>query len=303
MRLPPAAQEREEDSGMDPITVAVERGGVVESRHRVHAVRVEGGKVVEAWGDPELVTFMRSSAKPLQALPLVRVYESLSDDEVAIACASHGAAPEQLEAVKLLLARSWSSEDDLECGPVDGSRLRHNCSGKHAGMLAVCAARGWPRVGYRLQDHPLQKEIAALVAEAAGAKKALPTAIDGCGVVTFALPLADMAKAFGRLALGDLEGADRIVAAMVAKPELVEGPGRTTTEVMKELPGVIAKGGAEGLLCVGYRDGVGFALKCEDGASRSLGPAASLLLGVAALAETPIENSRGDVVGRVVAQA
>jgi len=288
---------------VDPITVAVERGGILESRHRVHAVRVEGGKAVEAWGDSELVTFMRSSAKPLQALPLVRVYESLSDEEVAIACASHGAAPEQLEAVKLLLARSWSSEEELECGPVDGSRLRHNCSGKHAGMLAVCAARGWPREGYRLPDHPLQKEIAALVAEAAGAKKALPTAIDGCGVVTFALPLADMAKAFGRLALGELEGAERIVAAMTAKPELVEGPGRTTTELMKQLPGVIAKGGAEGLLCVGYRDGVGFALKCEDGASRSLGPAVALLLGVAALAETPIENSRGDVVGRVVAQA
>jgi L-asparaginase II len=288
---------------VDPITVAVERGGVVESRHRVHAVRVEGGEAVEAWGDPELVTFMRSSAKPLQALPLVRVYENLSDEEVAIACASHGAAPEQLEAVKLLLARSWSSEDDLECGPVEGSRLRHNCSGKHAGMLAVCAARGWPREGYRLPDHPLQQEIAALVAEAAGARKALPTAIDGCGVVTFALPLADMAKAFGRLALGELEDAERIVAAMTAKPELVEGPGRTATEVMKALPGVIAKGGAEGLLCVGYRDGVGFALKAEDGATRAVGPAAGFLFGISGLAAIPIENSRGDVVGRVVAHA
>jgi L-asparaginase II len=288
---------------VDPITVAVERGGVVESRHRVHAVRVEGGNAVEAWGDPELVTFMRSSAKPLQALPLVRSYENLSDEEVAIACASHGAAPEQLEAVKLLLARSWSSEDDLECGPVEGSRLRHNCSGKHAGMLAVCAARGWPREGYRLPDHPLQKEIVAVVTEAAGAKKVLPTAIDGCGVVTFALSLADMAKAFGRLALGEFDGAERIVAAMTAKPELVEGPGRTTTEVMKELPGAIAKGGAEGLLCVGYRDGVGFALKAEDGAARAVGPAAGVLFGISALAEIPVENSRGDVVGRVLAQA
>jgi L-asparaginase II len=170
-------------------------------------------------------------------------------------------------------------------------------------MLAVCAARGWPREGYRLPDHPLQKEIAALVARAAGAKKALPTAIDGCGVVTFALPLADMAKAFGGLALGELEGAERIVAAMTAKPELVEGPGRTATEVMKALPGVIAKGGAEGLLCVGYRDGVGFALKAEDGATRAVGPAAGFLFGISGLAAIPIENSRGDVVGRVVAQA
>jgi L-asparaginase II len=288
---------------MDPITVAVERSGVVESRHRVHVVRVEGGNAVEAWGDPGLVTFMRSSAKPLQALPLVRAYESLSDEEVAIACASHGAAPEQLEAVKLLLARSWSSEDDLECGPVDGSRLRHNCSGKHAGMLAVCAAHGWAREGYHLPDHPLQREIATLVAQAVGAGQPLPTATDGCGVVTFALRLEDMAKAFGRLALGELEGAARIVAAMTARPELVEGPGRTTTEVMKELPGVVAKGGAEGLLCVAYADGVAFALKCEDGAARAVGPAAGFILGVSALAETPLENSRGDVVGRVVAGA
>jgi L-asparaginase II len=288
---------------VDVITVAVERGGVVESRHRVHAVRVEDGKVAESWGNPNLVTFMRSAAKPLQALPLARAYESLSDEEVAIACASHGAAPEQLEAVKLLLARSWSSEDDLECGPVDGSRLRHNCSGKHAGMLAVCAAREWPRQGYRLPGHPLQGEIAAVVADAAGAEGELPTATDGCGVVTFALPLAQMASAFGRLAAGELEGGPRIAAAMTALPELVEGPGRPATEVMKALPGVVAKGGAEGLLCVGYPDGVGFALKTEDGAARALDPAAGFLFGISALAEIPVENSRGDEVGRVVAEA
>ena len=286
---------------MDPITVAVERGGVVESRHRVHVVRTDGGKVTEAWGDPELVTFMRSAAKPLQALSLVRVYETLVGEEVAIASASHDALPEQLEAVKLLLARSWSSEDDLECGPVDGSRLRHNCSGKHAGMLAVCAARGWPREGYRLPDHPLQEEIASIVADSAATKEPPPAAIDGCGVVTFALSLTEMARAFGRLAVGDLDGAERVVAAMTAQPELVEGPGRTATEGMKELPGVVAKGGAEGLFCVGFRDGVGFALKAEDGASRALGPAIGAILGVAQLAETPVENSRGDLVGRVVA--
>jgi L-asparaginase II len=285
------------------IRVAVERGGVVESRHRVHAVRVEGGGRAESWGDGDLVTFIRSAAKPLQALPLVRAYETLADAEVAIACASHGADPEQLEAVKLLLARSWSSEEDLECGPVEGSRLRHNCSGKHAGMLAVCAARDWPRKDYRLPGHPLQQEIAALVAEAAGVKENLPAATDGCGVVTFALSLERMAAAFGSVSSKELAGADRIVAAMTAKPELVEGPGRTATEVMKALPGTIAKGGAEGVLCVGFTDGVAFALKCEDGSFRPLGPAAASILGIAALAEMPMENSRGDLVGRVVVEA
>jgi L-asparaginase II len=287
---------------VDPITVAVERGGVVESRHRVHAVKVVDGRAAESWGDAGLVTFMRSAAKPLQALPLVRSYGNLSDEEVAIACASHGAAPEQLEAVKLLLARSWSSEDDLECGPVDGSRLRHNCSGKHAGMLAVCAARDLPRQGYRLPKHPLQRELGALVAEAAGVNGELPTATDGCGVVTFALPLERMAVAFSRLADGKLEGAQRIKAAMLAQPDLIEGPGRTASEVMKALPGVIAKGGAEGLLCVAYSDGVAFTLKAEDGASRAVEPAAGLLFGISTLAEVAVENSRGDVVGRVYAE-
>jgi L-asparaginase II len=287
---------------VDPITVAVERGGVVESTHRVHAVRVDAGEVTQAWGHAGLVTFMRSAAKPLQALLLARVYETLTDEELAIASASHGAAPEQLQAVKVLLARSWSSEDDLECGPVDGSRLRHNCSGKHAGMLAVCAARGWLREGYRLPDHPLQKEIARLMVDVAGLETTPPTAVDGCGVVTFALSLTEMARGFARLGAEELEGAERVVSAMVALPELVEGPGRTATEVMKELPGAIAKGGAEGLLCVGFRDGVGFALKCEDGASRPLGPAAGAILNLAALSELPVENSRGEVVGRVVAR-
>jgi L-asparaginase II len=286
---------------VDPITVAVERGGVVESTHRVHAVRVDGEEITEAWGDAGLVTFMRSAAKPLQALFLARVYETLTDEELAIATASHEAAPEQLDAVKTLLARSWSSEDDLECGPVEGSRLRHNCSGKHAGMLAVCRERGWATSGYVAAGHPLQREIADLVADAARAETAPPTAVDGCGVVTFALSLTGMARAFGGLGARQLEGADRVVSAMVALPELVEGPSRTATRVMKELPGAVAKGGAEGVLCVGFGDGVGFALKCEDGSSRPLGPAAGAILNLAPLVEAPVENSRGEVVGRVVA--
>ena len=182
---------------MNPISVAVERAGLVEAEHRVHAVRAHGGDVAEAWGDPGLVTFMRSAAKPVQALSLVRARVDLSEEELAIACASHGAEPEQLMAVEALLARSGSSEDDLECGPENGSRLRHNCSGKHAGMLCTCAARGWERDGYRLPEHPLQRELLALVEETAEAVVE-STAVDGCGVPTFALPLAAMANARSR---------------------------------------------------------------------------------------------------------
>jgi L-asparaginase len=289
---------------VDPISVAVERGGLVESRHRVHAVKVRDGEVVEARGDPGLVTFVRSAAKPLQALLLVREYDDLADEEVAIACASHGARPEQLEAVKGLLARAWATEDDLECGPVDGSRLRHNCSGKHAGMLAVCAARGWPREGYRLREHPLQQAVVDEVAKVAETPAGeLPLAVDGCGVVTFALPLERMAAAFGELARGQPEGAARIVAAMTANPDLVEGPGWPATELMLALPGVVAKHGAEGVVCVGFTDGVGVALKVEDGAYRAILPAAAHFVGLSALAERPLKNSRGDVVGRLRVEA
>jgi L-asparaginase II len=283
---------------VNPISVAVEREGLVEAEHRVHAVRVRDGDVVEAWGDPELVTYMRSAAKPFQALPLARARVDLSEEELAIACASHGAAPEQVAAVEALLARSGSSEDDLECGPENGSRLRHNCSGKHAGMLCTCAARGWERHGYRLPEHPLQQELLALVEEAT--ESAVEgTAIDGCGVVTFALRLAAMANGFARLAKEEVAGGREVVGAMTGHPELVEGTGRAATEVMRALPGAVAKGGAEGLLCVGLPDGTGYALKVEDGASRATGPAAGLLLGLPALAETALENSRGEGVGKI----
>src|SRR5687767_10451380 len=129
-----------------PISVLVRRGGTVESVHRVHAAAVRGGDLAASAGDPDLVTFMRSSAKPLQALPLARAYPELAEHELAIACASHLADREQLAAAESLLARAHAREYDLECGP-EGEpprRLNHNCSGKHAGMLAVCRARGWP---------------------------------------------------------------------------------------------------------------------------------------------------------------
>ncbi|HEX2045569.1 MAG TPA: asparaginase [Gaiellaceae bacterium] len=283
---------------MDTISVAVERGGLVESEHRVHAVAVRDDEVVDAWGDPGLVTFMRSAAKPFQALSLVRAYGDLAEEELAVACASHGAAPEQLAAVEALLVRSGSSEDDLECGPEGGRRLRHNCSGKHAGMLCACVARGWERRGYRLPDHPLQRELLALVEDATGSRVER-TATDGCGVVTFALPLAAMASGFARLVRGELEGGAEVVAAMTRHPELVEGPGRTATEVMKAVPGSVAKGGAEGVLCVGLPDGTGLALKVADGASRATAPAAGRILGVRELAERPLLDSRGEDVGRI----
>jgi L-asparaginase II len=133
----------------EPIRVIVKRGGVAEAAHLVHAVVVREGRTVVQAGNTALITFLRSSAKPFQALPLARAYDDLDPRELAIASASHLAGREQLEAVRMLLARAHAHEDDLECGPEGHppSRLKHNCSGKHAGMLAVCLAHGWRTEG------------------------------------------------------------------------------------------------------------------------------------------------------------
>ncbi len=280
---------------MDPIRIEVRRGAVVEAVHLVHAVAVRDGELVAAAGDPDLVCYLRSSLKPLQALPLVEAYDDLSDEEVAIAAASHRAEPAQLEAVRTLLARAGAAEDDLENGDQAGrppGRLFHNCSGKHAGMLAACRANGWEARGYRRPEHPLQQRIAAELGAAVVA-----VASDGCGVPTFATTLRDAAALL-------LRTPPRVRAAMRARPELVGGNGSVDTELMRSLDGWVAKGGAEGLFCAAGPDGLGVALKCVDGASRPLGPATARLLaslghGLPALERVVLRSSRGEVVGEI----
>ncbi len=280
------------------------RGGTVEAVHRVHAVAVQDGAIVAEAGDAKLVAFMRSSSKPLQAIPLARGRDDVDARDLAIASASHLADAAQLAAVRALLAKAPADVEELECGPEGDPRspLNHNCSGKHAGMLALCRANGWPSEGYRLAEHPVQREMLAVHAEASEvAEDEIPTAIDGCGVVTFALPLERMAHAFARLER--LDGGDRVAAGMRQFPELIRGSLATDTRVMRALPGWIAKGGAEGLLCAAG-EGVGVALKTEDGNGRALGPAASaffarLDLDLRELAVTALENSRGEAVGEI----
>jgi L-asparaginase II len=286
---------------MDALSVAVRRGDIVEAIHRVHAVAVRDGEVVESWGDPDLVTHMRSAAKPFQALGLVRDEPELPAEELAIACASHEALPAQLAAVEALLHRAGATEADLECGGEGESRIRHNCSGKHAGMLLRCRLNDWKRSGYRLAGHPLQEEIRAEVAAAAELTPTeLGTGVDGCGVVAFAMPLRRMALMFSRLVREELPGSAAVVAAMRQHPKLVGGPAVHDTLVMEAVPGSVAKRGAEGLLCAGLPDGTGIALKVEDGANRAVGAAIGTLLGIAALERRPVENSRGDEVGEIV---
>jgi L-asparaginase II len=284
---------------VEPIVVEVVRGDVVEARHRVHAVAVSDGVVAESAGDPSLVAFFRSSAKPIQALPVVRARPDLDDAEIAIASASHLHRPDQLEPVRSLLEKAGATQDDLECGP-EPTRIEHNCSGKHAAMLLLCRERGWPFEGYRLASHPCQAELLLEVALAAEVEpSSLATGIDGCGVVTYGLTLERTAHAFARMQR--LDGGPRVAGAMRARPELVRGEGAPDTELMRLDQGWVAKGGAEGLLCAA-RDGLGLAVKSEDGAQRPLGPALAAFLTVlgldaGSLGEAAVENSRGEVVG------
>jgi L-asparaginase II len=270
---------------VDAIRVTVVRGDVVEATHVVHVAATDG----EAWGDLSLAFWFRSAAKPIQAIPFVEGYHDLDDAEIAIACASHHAEPAQLEAVRRVLARAGATTDDLENGLQAGrpeGRLGHNCSGKHAGMLAACRANGWPLHPYCDPGHPLQQRIAGLV----GTRD---VAVDGCGAPTFATTLAGAAGLLTRTP-------PRIRAAMRARPELVGATrGSLDTELMQLSDGWIAKGGAEGLLCAAHADGRGLALKCADGASRALRPALGAVLGLDELRETPVRSSRGDIVGSI----
>jgi L-asparaginase II len=270
---------------VDAIRVTVRRGDVVEAVHRVHAATTEG----QCWGDPQLTFFFRSSSKPIQAIPFVEGYDDLDDDEIAIACASHRAEPAQLAAVRKVLARAGAAVDDLENGLQAGrpeGKLGHNCSGKHAGMLAACRAHGCPLHPYRDLGHPLQQRIAHLL----GGDH---MAVDGCGVPTFSTSLAGAAALLTHTP-------QRIRDAMRARPELVGAEhDAADTDLMRLRDGWIAKGGAEGLFCAAHLDGHGIALKAEDGEYRAIGPALALVLGVDELAETPLKNSLGEVVGAI----
>jgi L-asparaginase II len=268
---------------LDAIRVTVTRGDVAEAVHFVHVRATDG----TSFGD-DVHCFFRSSLKPIQAVPLLEGYVDLASEELAIACASHQAEPAQLAAVRRLLARAGVDVDELENGPQDGrpeGKLGHNCSGKHAGMLAACRAHGWPLHPYRDAAHPLQRRVAGLVGPA-------EIAVDGCGVPTFAMTLSRMAEVFAQTP-------EPIAAAMSAHPELVGGRGADDTDLMRTLPGWIAKRGAEGLFCVLSPDGVAWTLKVEDGSWRPLRPALAQVLGVEAFRRVELRNSLGEVVGSI----
>ena len=227
------------------------------------------GRIERAAGDPELVLYLRSSAKPLQAIPLAAAYDDLDDRELAIASASHLALPDQLAAVEMLLARARASEDDLECGPAGTPprRINHNCSGKHAGFLAWCRLRDEPSDTYLDPDHPLQRAVRRTLAGLLDcSERELVAGTDGCGAPNYALPLAQLARAYAQLAApagdsGVAADLHTLFAAMTAHPEMVSGERRDDLVLMQAAPGDwVAKGGAEGVQALGVASrGIGIA--------------------------------------------
>jgi L-asparaginase len=266
-------------ASVSPLEVRLLRDGIVESRHRVHAVVCDGrGRVLMRAGDPQLLSFVRSSLKPFQATVFVGSGAAdacgCGERGLAIACASHAGTPAHArEAFRLL----WGAEiepEQLQCPiPACGtSALEHNCSGKHAAFLATCKRLGWSSESYLQSEHPLQQEVLKRVAELLALPPAeLLVARDDCGAPTLQLQLAQMALLYAHLGSGEQPDLERLLRAMLNHPELVAGEGRFDTELMRQGHGqVLSKGGAEGIQCLSrVGDGLGLAIKVEDGAARA----------------------------------
>ncbi len=320
------------------LDVVATRGSDVESCHRVHAAIVGADDTLVASSrDTTIVSSWRSCAKPFQVMGLVESggFDSLhwGDDQLALACASHGGEPEHVAIAQAMLEDIGLEEGDLACGPHDPlssrglkllresgarlTRLHNNCSGKHAAMLARAQTAGWHTFGYERRDHPVQVCSLKAVAEWSGLPQDdVGQAIDGCGVVAFSLPLESMARAWARLARSVRDGhqvASRIVHAMGTRPFLVGGTDRFDSVLIEETDGrVVAKIGAEGVHSVAVPElGIGFAVKVEDGNQRAQFPAVIRVLQTLDVlppvlpqrleeySRRPVRNTRGEVVGEI----
>lgn len=306
-----------------PVVAHVVRGGFVESVHRgLAVVTAPSSEVEQSWGDPATPILPRSSLKPLQAVAMLRAGAPLAGEALALACASHSGEQGHLDGVLASLAASGLGVDDLRntAGrPIgdaalvawlraghDDERLAHNCSGKHAGMLAACRAAGWDTDTYLDRGHPLQVLVAQVVEELGG-EPIVATVTDGCGAPVHAFALAGLARAFARIAVATSGAEARVAEAMRAHPWFVGGTGRPDSVLMADVPGVIAKAGAESVIAIGLPDGRGVAVKTADGARAAEVVAASVLAGLgvdpdatARLGDVPVLG-HGERVGSVVA--
>jgi L-asparaginase II len=310
-----------EHNDVNPVVAEVVRSGFTESRHRgaVAGLAADGTQVISA-GSTAVPFFPRSANKPLQATALLRCGLDLDGELLALAAASHSGEDFHVDGVRKILSGAGLTEDDLRCPPSwpldletarrliargEGmSRIRMNCSGKHAAMLATCVLNDWPVRGYLAPDHPLQQVIRHTVEELAGQQVPV-TGVDGCGAPLFGLTLAGLARAFLALVLaGPGTSGRRVADAMRAHPEWTSGTTRDERRLMDAVPGLLLKGGAEGVDAFALADGQGVragAVKIDDGAHRARTPvtvAALRLLGAVVpdeLATVPVIGGNAEV--------
>lgn len=348
-RQPATVDNSQQDIPVPEPLVQVTRGALTESRHRGHVVAVEpDGRVVASLGAPETVTFLRSSAKPHQAIPLVVSGAAdrfgFNEKEIALACASHSGEPIHTELAQSMLRKAGLKPSDLKCGIHEpfspkvardlrerGEKpnvLQNNCSGKHAGMLALAKYLGAPTEDYDTPDNPVQLAIGETISQFSGiAIEDIAVAVDGCGVPVFGITVKAMALMYARLVAtppefeeGTRKACKRIVSAMTDYPEIIGGTtDRLDTEMMRAAGGtLISKVGAEGVYTVGvlpckeWPKGLGLALKIEDGDDHRARPTVVIeslnqlgvlndeaLEAVSKYAFFPVRNRPGEVVGEV----
>jgi L-asparaginase II len=319
VRVTPLEQLSVGDVAANPVLAEVIRSGFVESRHRgtVVALAADGTFAFTA-GIANAPVFPRSSNKPLQAAAMIRAGLPLDGELLALAAASHSGEDFHVQGVHDILDFAGLTDADLQCPaslPIDEptarrlvkesaaadghppeSRVRHNCSGKHAAMLATCIANDWPTETYLEVEHPLQVRIRRTI-EDLSREPIAAVGVDGCGAPVFALTLGGVARAFRALVLAEPGSPERKVADAMRKfPSWTSGTTRDENRLMTEIPGLLLKAGAEGVDAFALPDGTAAAVKIEDGSARARTPVTVALLAMLG-AQPPVELATTDVLG------
>ncbi|HET9081098.1 MAG TPA: asparaginase [Trebonia sp.] len=315
--MTPLEQLSASDVVANPVLAEVIRSGFVESRHRGSVVAIASdGMYVFTAGGANTPVFPRSSNKPLQAAAMLRAGLTIEGELLALAAASHSGEDFHVRGVHDILDYAGLTAEDLQCPPSlpldeatarrlirssspdswPESRVRFNCSGKHAAMLATCIANGWPTQTYLSPEHPLQLHIRRTIEELAREPVAA-VGVDGCGAPLFALTLGGLARAFRALVLAEPGSPERKVADAMRKfPEWTSGTARDEYKLMAAVPGLLLKGGAEGVDAFALPDGTAAAMKIDDGSTRARTPVTAALLAMLG-AQPPAELATAEVHG------
>ncbi len=300
------------------VLAKVTRGDLVESLHLGHLIVLnEDGSTYLSKGSPELPIYSRSAIKSLQAAAMLKAGLKVEENELAIICASHSGSQSHIDLVtKMLTSRGITTsqlknavdkplgeKEKITWGDKAASQLVQNCSGKHAGMLIACQQNGWDMNTYLDLNHPLQVAIKNEIEELSG-EKVSATSVDGCGAPLFAISLIGLAKAISNLVKSKEDLYQQIVLACTKYPELVAGDGRLTTRMMRAVPGLFMKEGAEGVQVCALSDGRVIAIKIIDGSWRPVAPIIMEIFkrwGVAMPDESVKIYGGASVIGRVIA--